>query len=123
MLALGVAQITSPAVYFGLSNFLGILDALTTSSNTASNVLFAPLQFTAAEAQDLSADLIIAEQSTGGAIGNVLAPSDALMGATVTGIPNQLGAILSKAIPWAIGTGLLVSAAMLPSTGWVEESA
>jgi hypothetical protein len=35
------------------------------------------------------------------------------MGATVAGIPNQLGAILAKALPWAIITGLLVSAAML----------
>ena len=113
VLALGVAQIAPPAVYVGLSNFLGILGALTTSSNTASNVLFAPLQFTAAEAQGLSPDLIIAGQSAGGAIGNALAPSDALMGATVAGIPDQLGAILAKALPWAIVTGLLVSAAML----------
>lgn len=113
VLALGVAQIAPKAVYIGLSNFLGILGALTTSSNTASNVLFAPLQFTAAEAQGLSPDLIIAGQSAGGAIGNALAPGDALMGATVAGIPNQLGAILAKALPWAIITGLLVSAAML----------
>ena len=113
VLALGVAQIAPQVVYVGLSNFLGILGALTTSSNTASNVLFAPLQFTAAEAQGLSPDLIIAGQSAGGAIGNALAPGDALMGATVAGIPNQLGAILAKALPWAIITGLLVSAAML----------
>ena len=113
VLALGVAQIAPKAVYVGLSNFLGILGALTTSSNTASNVLFAPLQFTAAQAQDLSPDLIIAGQSAGGAIGNALAPGDALMGATVAGIPNQLGAILAKALPWAVATGLLVSAAML----------
>ena len=113
VLALGVAQIAPQVVYVGLSNFLGILGALTTSSNTASNVLFAPLQFTAAEAQGISPDLIIAGQSAGGAIGNALAPGDALMGATVAGIPNKLGEILAKALPWALVTGLLVSGAML----------
>ena len=35
------------------------------------------------------------------------------MGATVAGIPNRLGDILAKALPWSIITGLLVSAAML----------
>jgi lactate permease len=113
VLALGVVQIASPLVYIAISNFLGILGSLTTSSNTASNVLFAPLQFTAAEAQGLSPELIVAGQGAGGAIGNALAPGDALMGATVAGIPNQLGSILAKALPWAVITGLLVSAAML----------
>ena len=113
VLALGVVQVASPVVYVGLSNFLGILGSLTTSSNTASNVLFAPLQFTAAEAQSLSPELIVAGQGAGGAVGNALAPGDALMGATVAGIPNRLGDILAKALPWSIITGLLVSAAML----------
>jgi lactate permease len=113
VLALGVAQVAPPAAYVAVSNFLGILGSLTTSSNTASNVLFAPLQLTAAQVQDLPPELIIAGQSAGGAIGNALAPGDALMGATVAGIPNQLGAILSKALPWTIITGVLVAAAML----------
>lgn len=113
VLALGVAQVASPLVYVGLSNFLGILGSLTTSSNTASNVLFAPLQFTTAEAQGLSPEFIVAGQAAGGAIGNALAPGDALMGATVAGIPNRLGEILAKGLPWSLITGLLVSAAML----------
>ncbi len=113
VLALGVVQVASPLVYVAISNFLGILGSLTTSSNTASNVLFAPLQFTAAEAQGLSPELIVAGQGAGGAIGNALAPGDALMGATVAGIPNRLGDILAKALPWSVITGLLVSVAML----------
>jgi len=113
VLALGIAQAAPPVVYVGLSNFIGIIGSLATSSNTASNILFAPLQSTAAHAQGLPVNLILAGQATGGAIGNALAPGDAILGATVAGIPDKLGAILRKAIPWTVITGLLVAVAML----------
>ncbi|MEW6117457.1 MAG: L-lactate permease [Nitrospirota bacterium] len=110
VLALGIAQVSSPAVYAGASDFIGILGSLVTSSNTASNVLFAPLQATAARAQELSVNLILAAQSAGGAVGNAMAPGDALLGATVAGLSGRIGAVLARALPWTLITGALVSA-------------
>lgn len=111
VLALGIAAVAPSVVYVAASNFIGILGALITSSNTASNVLFAPLQATAAEAEGISVPLVVAAQSAGGATGSAVAPSDALMGATVAGEPEKLGVILGRALPWTLVTGLLVSGA------------
>jgi lactate permease len=113
VLALGIAAIAPDAIFFGVSNLIGVLGTLTTSSATGSNVLFAPLQVTAAAAQNLSVELSIAAQIAGSTIGKVISPGDSLLGATVAGIPARMGEILSKALPWAIVTGLLVAGATM----------
>lgn len=113
VLALGVTAIAGTLVYLGASVFVGALGSLITSSNTASNVLFAPLQAIAAEVEGLSVNLIVAAQTAGGAIGNAISPGDALLGATVAGIGARLGAILQRAMPWVLATGLLAAAATL----------
>jgi lactate permease len=113
VLALGIAAIAPNAIFFGVSNLIGVLGTLTTSSATGSNVLFAPLQATAAAAQNLSVELSIAAQIAGSTIGKVISPGDSLLGATVAGIPARMGEILSKALPWAIVTGLLVAGATM----------
>lgn len=111
VLALGVANVAGSLVYLGAANVIGILGSLVTSSNTASNVLFAPLQATAAEAEGVSVPLAIAAQAAGGATGNAIAPSDALLGATAVGDPSLVGGVLRRAIPWTLATGLLISLA------------
>lgn len=113
VLALGVAAVAPDLVYLAASNFIGILGALITSSNTASNVLFAPLQATTAEAQGLPVSIAVAAQSAGGATGNALAPGDMLLGATVAGVPGRLGELIGRALPWALITGVLISAGTL----------
>jgi lactate permease len=113
VLALGIAAFAPDAIFFGVSNLIGIVGTLTTSSATGSNVLFAPLQVTAAAAQNLSVELSIAAQVAGSTVGKVISPGDALLGATVAGIPALMGEILAKALPWAIITGLLVAGATM----------
>ncbi len=113
VLALGVAQIAPPLVYVAASNLIGVLGAIITSSNTASNVLFAPLQATAARALGIPVDIAVAAQSAGGALGGSMAPSDALLGASIAGIGNRLGEILGRALPWTLVTAVLVSAATI----------
>ena len=108
VLALGIAAITTGVVFLGLSSLIGLLGAFITSSNTSSNVLFAPLQATVARALDVPVELVLAAQSAGGATGNSISPSDVLMGATTAGVPNQLGDILKRAIPWALATCTLI---------------
>jgi len=111
VLALGVTAVAGSLVYLASSILIGTLGSLITSSNTASNVLFAPLQATAAEVEGLSVDLVVAAQTAGGAIGNAVSPGDALLGATVAGITAQLGAVLQRAIPWVLVVGLITAGA------------
>lgn len=112
VLALGIMGNLSSGLYMAASGFIGILGSLVTSSNTASNVLFAPLQATAAQAGGLPYHLVLAAQSAGGAVGNAVAPGDILLGVTVAGFSGGIGPVLRKAIPWTIVTGLLISAAV-----------
>jgi len=111
VLALGIAAVAPTVVFVAASNFIGILGAFITSSNNASNVLFAPLQATAAEAEGIPVALAIAAQSAGAATGNAMAPSDALLGAPIARIPDSLGTILGRALPLVILIGLLISVA------------
>jgi lactate permease len=111
VLALGVANVAGSLVYLGAANFIGILGSLVTSSNTASNVLFGPLQATAAEAEGVSVPLAIGAQVAGAATGNAIAPSDALLGATAVGAPSLVGSVLRLAIPWTVAVGILISIA------------
>jgi lactate permease len=113
VLALGVTNVTGSMLYLASANQIGILGSLVTSSNTASNVLFAPLQATAAQAEGVSVPLALGAQAAGGATGNAIAPSDALLGATAVGDPGLVGAVLRRAIPWALIAGVLTSLATL----------
>lgn len=80
VLAEGIAAVAPPVIYAFASNWIGVLGAFMTSSNTASNVLFAPLQETVAQLEDLSEPAIIGAQSTGGAVGNAIAPAKSCWG-------------------------------------------
>lgn len=113
LLALGLSEVAPQTVFVGASNIIGILGTLITSSSTASNLLFAPLQTTTAAAEGISMSLMASAQATGGAIGGAIAPGDILLGATVAGAPDKLGAMLAKGLPWVVITGLLVSGATL----------
>lgn len=111
VLGLGLSAVAGSTAYLALANFVGLAGAMATSSSTASNVLFGPLQATAAGAEGLPRGLVLAAQASGSAVGNAISPSDALMGATTVGKPDAVGEILRRAIPWALATGVLISAA------------
>jgi lactate permease len=113
VLALGLSSVAGSGVYLASANFVAILGSLITSSNTASNVLFGPLQATGAEAEGVSVMLVLGAQAAGAAAGNAVAPADALLGATTVGDPSLVGDVLRRAIPWAVVAGLLISAATL----------
>jgi lactate permease len=110
-LALGLAEVAPAPVFAFFASWIGVLGAFMTSSNTASNVLFAPLQQTVAEAEGLSEASIIAAQSTGGAVGNAIAPANVVLGTGTAGIVGQEGQVLRKTLPWSVGVTVLVGAA------------
>lgn len=113
VLALGIAAVAPAAVYAVAANFIGVLGAFMTSSNTASNVLFSQLQQTVAGQENLAESAIIAAQSTGGAVGNSIAPANVVLGTTTAGIVGQEGAVLRKTLPWALAVSVLVGGATL----------
>jgi lactate permease len=114
VLALGIAEVSPAPIFAFLSVFIGVIGAFMTSSNTASNILFAPLQDTVAETEGLSQSAIIAAQSTGGAIGNAIAPANIVLGTTTAGIQGQEGAVLRRTLPWAGAVAVLTGLATIP---------
>jgi lactate permease len=93
VLARGLAQ-SLGAVFPFVSPWIGALGAFMTGSNTNSNVVFAGLQLRTAELLGLSATLILAGQTAGGAIGSVVAPTKVIVGASTAEMVGKEGHIL-----------------------------
>jgi lactate permease len=108
VLALGIAAVAPPVAFAFASNFIGIIGAFMTSSNTASNILFSPLQQEAAAALALDEAAIIGAQSTGGAVGNAIAPANVVLGTGTAGIVGREGDVLRVTLPWAAGAAIVV---------------
>lgn len=118
VLAVGIARSSPPLVYAYGSNAIGVLGAFMTSSNTASNILFAPLQQeTVAAAPGLSEATIIASQSAGAAVGNVIAPANVVLGTGPAGIAGEEGTVLRKTLPWAALAVVITGAGTLLLNG------
>lgn len=112
-LATGIAEVAPAGVYAVLAAWLGVLGSFMTTSNTSSNVLFAPLQQGVAEAQGLSESAIIAGQQAGGAVGNSIAPANVVLGTGTAGISGQEGMVLRRVLPWTIPVTALVGVGTL----------
>jgi lactate permease len=108
VLALGIAEVAPPFAYAFVASGIGGIGSFMTSSNTASNILFAPLQEQTAGALDLRESTVIAAQNAGGAVGNSMAPANVVLGTGTAGIVGQEGQVLRRVIPWAGGTLMLV---------------
>ncbi|HHX44570.1 MAG TPA: L-lactate permease [Chloroflexi bacterium] len=108
VLAGGLAAVATPTIYAFAANWIGILGAFMTSSSTASNILFSPLQAQAAAAlEGLSQASVLAGQGAGGATGNVIAPANIVLGTSTSRIPGQEGIVLRRVLPWTVLTAVL----------------
>jgi lactate permease len=76
-----------------------------TGSNTNSNVVFAALQMRTAEILGYSVALILAAQTSGGALGSVIAPTKIVVGASTGGMAGREGEIMRKMLVY---TGVLI---------------
>jgi lactate permease len=113
VLALGISAVAPALVFAAAANLIGVIGAFMTSSNTASNVLFAPLQDSVAASEGLAQSGIIAAQSTGGAIGNAIAPANIVLGTSTAGAGGKEGAVLRMTLPWVAVTAVITGAATL----------
>ncbi|MEW6718418.1 MAG: L-lactate permease [Chloroflexota bacterium] len=88
-----------------VSPWIGALGAFMTGSNTNSNVVFANLQLRTADLLGYSVALILAAQTSGGALGSIIAPTKVVVGASTAGLVGQEGEIMRKLMLY---TGLLI---------------
>jgi lactate permease len=91
-----------------VSPFIGALGAFMTGSNTNSNVVFASLQQSAAQLLSLSPALILAAQTTGGAIGGAFAPAKVIVGCSTVGLAGQEGPVLKATLAYGLAILALV---------------
>ncbi|HGO5854657.1 TPA: L-lactate permease [Mannheimia haemolytica] len=82
------------------ASFLGAIGAFFSGSNTVSNLTFGTVQYATAQQVGLSVTLILALQSVGGAMGNMVCINNIVAVCSVTGIEKQEGNIIKKtAVP------------------------
>lgn len=93
ILARGLAQ-GMGALFPFASPWIGVLGAFMTGSNTNANVVFAALQKRTADLLGYSAAIILAAQTSGAAIGSVIAPTKIIVGASTAGLAGKEGLVL-----------------------------
>ena len=107
LLARGTAMMAE-SIYPIVAPFIGILGAFMTGSNTSSNILFSAFQRDVAEIIGINSLIIASLQTTGGALGKIIAPSGIALGTAVTSIVGREGEIIKKTIGYTIVMGLIV---------------
>jgi lactate permease len=108
-LAQGLSAGVGPRAYPFVAPWIGTLGAFMTGSNTNSNVVFTTLQQQTATLLDLSIPLILAAQTTGGALGSVLAPAKVIVGCSTVGLTGQEGRALRASLPYGLALIAIVS--------------
>jgi lactate permease len=91
-----------------VSPYIGMLGAFATGSNNNSNVLFAPLQEGIAILLKISPAVIVAAQTTGGALGSMIAPAKVIVGCSTVAAQGSDGEVLRKTIPYGLVIGLVM---------------
>lgn len=119
VLALGIAAVLPGTAYLFVSNGIGILGAFITGSNTASNIMFSPLQDETAAELDLPQWTVLGSQMTGGAVGNAISPSNIVLGTGTVGIPGEEGDVLRITLPWVALVFVLVGVLTVLVSGFV----
>jgi lactate permease len=114
LLAQGAARLMGAAFPL-VSPLVGMLGAFATGSNNNSNVLFAPMQKTVAVLLAMDPRLLLAAQTTGGALGCMIAPAMIAVGCSTVGLKGHEGDVLRRTLLYGIGIGLLMGALALLS--------
>jgi lactate permease len=92
-----------------VSMWIGVLGAFMTGSNTNSNVVFAALQLRTAQLLHYSIPVILAAQTTGGAIGSVIAPTKVVVGASTAGMEGREGEVIRRLAVYVVLLILVLS--------------
>ena len=101
ILAEGISRLFG-SFYPFVSPWIGLLGAFMTGSNTNSNVVFGVLQQETAQMAGLSVSLILAAQTTGGALGSMIAPAKILVGCSTVGLSGKEGPVLKATLKYGL---------------------
>ncbi|AAU37360.1 MULTISPECIES: lactate permease LctP family transporter [Basfia] len=91
------------------SSYLGAVGAFFSGSNTVSNLTFGSVQLSTAELTGLSTTLILALQSVGGAMGNMVCINNIVAVSSVLGTNNQEGNIIKQTVLPMIIYGIIAA--------------
>ena len=97
------------AAYPLLSPFVGLLGCFMTGSNTNSNVLFGQLQKDIAFLLGKDPYIMAALQTTGAALGSMVAPAKVLVACATAGLQGREGEVLSVAMKYCLPITFLIS--------------
>jgi lactate permease len=111
-LARGVTALTG-GFYPLLAPAVGLLGCFVTGSNTSSNVLFGAFQRDSALLLGVDPALVAALQSTGGALGSMVAPAKVVVACATVGLAGREGEVLALTLRYCLP--LVAAAGIL---GW-----
>ncbi len=111
VMASAVAGVAGNA-FVVVSPFIGVLGSYMSGSNTVSNLLFSGLQFETATLLGLPQAIIMAMQSNGGAIGNMVCVNNVVQVCGTTGTTGKEGKLISITIKPAVIYCLIIVAFM-----------
>jgi lactate permease len=94
-----------------VSTWIGALGAFITGSNTNSNLIFAMLQQRTAEMLHYNPAVILASQTTGGAVGSVISPTKILVAVSTSTLVSQEGVVLRALLRYILP--LILSVALI----------
>lgn len=117
----GFAELTG-ANWTYFSSYLGAIGAFFSGSNTVSNLTFGGIQLSIAETTGLSIPLILALQSVGGAMGNMVCLNNIIAVCGVLNVSNEEGAVLRKTVLPMFIYGIIAAAVawVLLTIGYVS---
>jgi lactate permease len=106
-LARGLSNLVG-GVYPLFTPIVGMVGAFATGSNTNSNVLFGLLQKEMAGLIGVSPIVLLAAQTTGGALGSMIAPAKLAVGTSTNELKGREGEILRYTLPVGIVIALII---------------
>jgi lactate permease len=92
-----------------VASYLGAIGAFFSGSNTVSNLIFAGIQKSIAETAGLNVNLILAMQSVGGAMGNMVCINNVVAVCSIVGILNKEGYIITRTVVPMIIYGIIAA--------------
>ncbi len=107
LLARGTIAVAG-GVYPLLAPLMGLLGCFMTGSNTNSNVLFGALQRDIALLLQKSPAIMAALQTTGGALGSMIAPAKVLVACATAGLQGKEGEVIKSAMRYCLPLTLLL---------------
>lgn len=113
LLAAGVSAVAPAGVYAGAANAIGAMGTFMTSSTTASNALFGPLQSGAAERLGLDQSLVLGAHAAGAGAADAIAPANLVLGTGTARIAGKEADVLHRTLPWMLTTSVLMGAVAL----------